>query len=47
MEQVFWALAYGLGVIGAGLFALMTFQHYSSKYAGYRFLRPASCLASA
>lgn len=37
MEQVFWELAYGLGVIGAGLFALGTFQHYSSKYAGYRF----------
>lgn len=37
MEQVFWALAYGLGVIGAGLFALGAFQHYSSKYAGYRF----------
>lgn len=36
-EQVFWALAYGLGVIGAGLFALGTFQHYSAKYAGYRF----------
>lgn len=37
MEQVFSALAYGLGVIGAGLFALGTFQHYSAKYAGYRF----------
>lgn len=37
MEQLFWTLAYGLGVIGACLFALMTFQHYSSKYAGYRF----------
>ena len=37
MEQVFWAVAYGLGVIGAGLFALGAFQHYSSKYAGYRF----------
>ena len=47
MEQLFWTLAYGLGVIGACLFALMTFQHYSSKYAGYRFFTTRKLLASA
>lgn len=40
-------LAYGLGVIGAGLFTVTAFQDYSSIYAGYRFSRPASCSASA